>query len=808
MIVKQKLAVLALACLLFNVPAETLANTPTTVQQTTTVFTEVLLSIDINGQPTGDVVIVLQDNQARFLISSADLQRWHFRLPHSKTAIFYHGQSYYRLTYLRGVTYQFHPAQMTLSIHAPSQTFVANLYDMNTKLVNPEPSNPGGFLNYDLLTQHTVDNTQTNGLFELGIFNRYGVGTTNWLVQQNRIPDNNSGTTAFVDEPSTQNNTNKVVRLESVWTKDDPATMHTLRVGDTVSQTGMWGGAIGFGGIQYATNFATQPSLITNPLPSASGAAIVPTAINLYVNNTLLDQKNIQPGPFNINNIPVINGAGILSVVTTDVLGREQIINMPYYTSSNLLQPGLHNFSYEAGFIRNNFTMDSADYGRFLMSGTDTFGVTNNLTGQWHAEALRNQQTLGGGGYLLWHNALVLNASLAASHSNNGGIGGLALLGVQQQTLNQLNLGANLQVTTRPFVDVGIATGQYAPSLQTQAFIGVPLPKNTAVGLSYTRQNNRGTIPNASLLNASYQKTLMPNLSLSVSAITNIGGQNNKTIYLVLSQGFGNNLTATASLNQQTSAAPQTMWDVNQALPAGVGYGYDIQTTQGPQENYQATITAQNSIGTYAAAVSHPAGQQNAYRFEAQGGIAVLDNKFYLSRQINNSFAVVELPGYSNVGVYSFNQLAGTTNKNGDLLVPDILAYQANDLRIEPNDLPMDTEIGATQLQPIPYYRAGVLARFPVKPAHSATFKLVDEQGKLLTADTVVSYVDVHQSEQQFIVADNGEVYVTGLALHNLMQASVDGHICQFIVDYPEHTEPMPDLGVFVCKLSAEKQLH
>ncbi|WP_338009660.1 fimbria/pilus outer membrane usher protein [Rickettsia australis] len=60
---------------------------------------------------------------------------------------------------------------------------------------------------------------------------------------------------------------------------------------------------------------------------------------------------------FDITNIPVITGRGDLIVKTQDITGKVQTITIPYYASPSLLRPGLSNFSYEAGFQRQNFTI-------------------------------------------------------------------------------------------------------------------------------------------------------------------------------------------------------------------------------------------------------------------------------------------------------------------------------------------------------------------------------------------------------------------------------------------------------------------
>ena len=103
------------------------------------------------------------------------------------------------------------------------------------------------------------------------------------------------------------------------------------------------------GGLQVARNFATRPDLITYPLPQFSGQAAVPSSVDLYINSYKNTSVSVNPGPFTLNTVPYINGAGQATVVTTDALGRQISTTVPFYVASSLLQAGLSDFSLSAG---------------------------------------------------------------------------------------------------------------------------------------------------------------------------------------------------------------------------------------------------------------------------------------------------------------------------------------------------------------------------------------------------------------------------------------------------------------------------
>ena len=87
----------------------------------------------------------------------------------------------------------------------------------------------------------------------------------------------------------------------------------------------------------------------------------------------------MQPGPFTIDRLPAITGAGQMQVVVTDALGRQQVITQPYYSGRTLLRQGLNEYSFEAGAIREDYGLRSNAYGDLILAGTFRRGLTERL---------------------------------------------------------------------------------------------------------------------------------------------------------------------------------------------------------------------------------------------------------------------------------------------------------------------------------------------------------------------------------------------------------------------------------------------
>ncbi len=71
----------------------------------------------------------------------------------------------------------------------------------------------------------------------------------------------------------------------------------------------------------------------------------------------------------------------------TDALGRQETVTVPYYTSAQLLKPGLHDYSYNIGYQREAFGQKSAEYGDAAFLGFHRYGISDSLTAGVRAEA-------------------------------------------------------------------------------------------------------------------------------------------------------------------------------------------------------------------------------------------------------------------------------------------------------------------------------------------------------------------------------------------------------------------------------------
>ncbi|MGM0517704.1 MAG: fimbria/pilus outer membrane usher protein [Pseudomonadota bacterium] len=734
-----------------------------------------MLGIRVNTVHKELVARVLQDEQGRLLVDEETLSAAGLTPP-DIPATQRNGVPYYSLDAVPDLDYRIDEKTQQLLLNADASGFqVLEVDEMTDNRALPQRPAPGGFFNYDIIHQSTDFADSTSGTMEIGVFNQLGTGTTTFLAS---------------DAPSRRD----LVRLNTTWRRDWPAQARTLSLGDAISRSGSWGRSVQFAGIQWGTNFQTRPDFVTFPLPRIRGETTVPASIDLYTNDRRRLQEEIRPGPFSLENIPATVGINEVQMVIRDVLGRERVISRPFYVSQSLLKKGLQDFSYEAGAIRRNYALRSNDYGRVFLAGTHRLGLSERLTGEARVELVEDQQTAGLGlAWLAGPSVGVITAGAAGS-SSEAGNGALLSLGFNRRGRRN-SYGFRYTWTAREFRQLGLQPGQPAPEQTLSAHFGTRLADRVSVSLGYTGVERRDG-PDTQLVDIGLSARVFERVSLHASFLRDL--ENRESIArLMLSVPLGSRTNASVSHVREEDGLG-TRLQLQKNLPRGTGLGYRLSTENNPSgyDRHRGTLQARTDFGTYQADVSR-LDDQTSYRLNASGGIAVLGGEAFISRSIDQSFGVVRVGQYPDVRVYHENHLIDRTSPNGTAFIPDMRAFERNQVRIAGGDLPLDARIGTLDSIAVPGYRQGALVEFDAEPARGALITLVQENGEPIPAGATVRIVG---KDQRFPVARRGQTWVTGLPPVSTIEARWDGHRCTAGIQLPDNPGPVPQIGPVTCK--------
>jgi outer membrane usher protein len=224
--------------------------------------------------------------------------------------------------------------------------------------------------------------------------------------------------------------------------------------------------------------------------------------------------------------------------------------------------------------------------------------------------------------------------------------------------------------------------------------------------------------------------------------------------------------------------------------------GYRLAASAGVATNVDSSLSLRNDVGTYELEVQRQAGG-NLTLASMSGGFAALGGRMFAGQRIESSFAVAHVGDESGVRVYRENQLIGRTDEHGYLLLPGLRPYDANLVRIEQADLPLDVPVDTMEVDAVPRFRSGMLLDFRVERPRGALLEIVLESGEPLPPGTLVTALG---KPEQFPSGLRGEVYVTGLESNNRIRAEWSDQHCEFEMPYSQTSDPLPRLGPFVCR--------
>jgi len=730
---------------------------------------ETLLEVWINGLASGDTALLIEKN-GEFFARRSDLERW--RLKGGGNRDFpYRGEIYVPLKSIDGLTYAIDPKTMRVRIEAPPNAFVPSRFGGRRASAAAAEPGLGAFFNYDLMVQGDSAYSELSGLGEVGFFGGGGLLLGNFVYRS---------------EEATA-----PVRLDTSFRYDWPETFRSLTLGDGISRgASFWGNAMHFGGIQWGTDFRLQPAFVTMPLLTFRGEAVLPSTVDLYINNTLQMHQEVPPGPFAIDHAPVLSGPGEAQIVVTDLLGRAQVISGTFYAAPQLLGSGLEDYTVQGGFVRENYGVAGNDYGDYFASGLYRRGITDTFTAEISGEYAEALQTVGGSGQWLLEGGGVL--STAAALSNRGGVvGGTGVIGYDR-AMHGMNVGGTLRASTDAFDRLGASR----PPARTEehVYAGYAVRKLGFFHGDFTHRDYRDS-DDVAIAGIGYHRSWREIGTLGISAYRTLIPQAETAFSVYFTTAFGERQSGSVAYSEDAGGGRETV-RFGQHLPPGPGYGYAISADFGAYERLEALLEWQTDYGTYRAGASHME-QGDSYRASANGGMALMNGEGFLSRRIDQSFAVVDTGELSDIRVFKDNQPVGRTGGSGKLLVPNLRAYEKNPIRIEERDLPLDAALPSLSQEAVPAYRSGVAVSFALQHVRRALLHVVREDG---TPVPPGAGVRIKGEAAHFPVGRDGRVYLEGLRERNRIQVAWSGGACEFTLDYPPSDDPMPTLGTFTCK--------
>ncbi len=604
------------------------------------------------------------------------------------------------------------------------------------------------------------------------------------------------GTTTFSDFDA--------LRLDTSWTYSDEKRALTAQLGDIVSGGLSWTRPVRLGGAQIRRNFRVRPDLITMPVPVVEGSARVPSTLDVYIDGMKAYSGALQEGPFRVDNLPVYTQDGTMRVVLTDSTGREVVSESEFITSPDLLKRNLYDFSIEAGAPRRDFGIESFGYDdSFAAVASFRYGITNDLTGEGHAEY--GEGLVSGGAGFLFNGGKAGMFSGAAAASMFDGDTGYFLQAGWEGRFGGFMISANMARSFGQFTDLAAVTAVGGKGIDSDASVPRALDRlalsyslpalQAGVGASFVhREMVDGT--RALIISGSYSQTLFEDITVFGTAYGDFGDEEEFGVYVGASFPLGKEMTGSASgsfTDKGTSATAEVSrsFDEDDDIP----YAWRVAHAEGETRTTAASGAARFNKAALEASMTH---QDSSFRADVavDGSLAMAGGSLIAGRRIDDAFAVVNV-GAPDVPVEFENRYAGKTGKDGRILLTQLNSYARNKIAIDVADLPITADVAETEVVVVPREMSGVAINFGVKAEQSAALvELVDPEGKYIPES---SEAFLEGASEPFIVGYDGKVYLTGIGKSNSVTVKYLDKECRAQFDFDGSGDAQTAIGPVTC---------
>ncbi|WP_353227670.1 fimbria/pilus outer membrane usher protein [Novosphingobium sp.] len=753
-----------------------------------------VFGLTLNGRVTG-LVGEFQRCDGQPCATAADMTALGFVVPDDLAK----AHTLIPLSALPGVRVRIAAAEQVIYVEADNAALLTTVIrgDAQAPLAPLSPTSFGAVLDYDILANRSNAGTSVAGLLDLHLFGPFG----------------SFDTVANVTAVAISGHSGVVHRLGTTYTFTDPDKLFRLRVGDVVTGALSWNRAIRLGGIQFSRDFNLRPDLVTYPLPSFAASTVVPATVNLIANGVQQSSTAIQPGPFAVHMLPVITGAGDVSLAIQDTLGRQTVLTVPIYVSSALLRPGLTNFSLAAGLVRDGYGTNTDHYAGWAGNASVQHGLTDWLTIEAHGEASDGLGQIGLGATIRIGALGIANVALSGSVGNRLVTAGrrsgeLAVIGFQRIS-RRINFSANATFETVGYRDIAAVRGFALPKSTVNISAGYRTNNWGLFGISYIAQNQYGIAPNMPdaglplpignsqyrIINASYNVYIRKLGSFRLGAYRDISRHGGYGFSGGLSVFFGKSGISAALDGSYDGGQSSSSASLGKTAIAPGDLGYTIRATEGGISRHSAEFDHYGQWGHVTAGIEQSSAGVLG-QVGVRGALSLIGGSVFASNHIDDSFALVRTGHIGNIPIQYENRPIGKTNADGLLIVPALMSYQNNRLSLDPSRLPPDIVVGQAFTIVRPRDGSGVIVDFAVTKVHAAVIVLHDSTGKPIP---IGSLVTVDGAPDQTVGYD-GEAYLNDLKPENRIKITrPDGSRCLAEVTYKPVPGDIPTIGPVPC---------
>ncbi|MEO0063016.1 MAG: hypothetical protein RLZZ08_1576 [Pseudomonadota bacterium] len=562
----------------------------------------------------------------------------------------------------------------------------------------------------------------------------------------------------------TQPGASPFVRLETAAQMAVRSGTTSVTVGDFISAGSTSQRALRLGGLQFASDFALRPDLVTSPLPVFAGNVAVPTGIDLIVNDQRLTRQDVEAGEFRLRNIPISPGRGEFSVVVQDALGRETVKTAQVYVSQDMLAAGLWQYGANMGWVRRRYGVASNDYRDMAATFFVRRGLTRGLSvgvsgetglGVWNLGA-EAQATLGG--------FAMGFAELRAS--GNGRENGHLLRAGVESLGRGLSGRVEMVLPSRGYRDIAAQSGDPLQERQVNAAISFDLRQTLKLQVTGSRRwrlfdpRYPGQEPRIDVARATLRARLRDDIDAYADlSYRNGGGTRNVAAMVGISMRLGAKRTAQGTVTRRNSRMQAQATLSRPDVVAG-DVGYRVEAATGEGTRVAGALAWRSRFTRLQGEAEYDRGH-GAIRGNARGTLIVAGGRLFARAQSGAAYALVTTGRVPGVTVTREHALAGKTDSSGHLLVENVTPLVPIQFDVDADSLPVEAVAHATRRRIIAARGGVVRVALDVTAFRSLPLRITGPTGQPLPLGLMLTG---RQTGQSYMIGYDGLIDFNALS--------------------------------------------
>jgi outer membrane usher protein len=592
---------------------------------------------------------------------------------------------------------------------------------------------------------------------------------------------------------------NSLTRGLTNVTIDQRRPMRRWTIGDSLAYSGPLGGDAWIAGVTVAKEFGIDPYYVRYPTLSLSTPIAVPSVMEVYVNGQVVSQERVAPGRLDIRNLPLTMGRNDARVVVRDAFGQTRELSSTYYLTTSALSQGVQDYQYSVGFRRLGVGERTADYRTPVVVARHRLGITDSFTAGGRVEL--HPGRLFSGGPTINLRLPFGEVETAASSSRWGERWGSATQTAFTYTGHPISAGGSVTLSSRYYATLTPNPINEDPRRQASAFTSVALGRAVSLTLQHTQSKlHQGISRERTGALTSVHVSRNVELIASVTKANDELGRR-KEAYAGVTVLFGRSSTSVAHVRD--SRGDRLAVEAQQPLPVGIGYGYQLRAESGPNASVSGVGRYQGAHGRYELR-QETIGAQSTTTLSAMGALVGIGGGVFATRPVEESFALVRVPGVEGVRAFASHQEIGKTGRRGDLLVPDLQAYYGNILNIADGDIPLQYSVSNAGMTLAPPYRGGAVAIFDVQRVQRVLGKIVIAGQEKPHAYGELTVMDAKGRTYGSPIGSDGAFYFENLPTGTFSAVAENrGLQCAFVLEVPASSDVVIKVGTIRCTMIA-----